>query len=234
MNANLLEQAGINKLDVLNQYEFYRDADNSLRNEIETHSSIVKLEPNTYFYEKGGECSHIALVGSGSVRVFVVGESGREATLYHVLPGESCPVNILSALLNKKTPALAIVEGSLEAVVLPVGIFRKWVSEQRVVQKYVFEALASRLVDVLSLMEETKFHKMDQRLVKFLLGQFESSNFDPPVAQVTHEQIAVELGSAREVVSRMLRGFERMGSVELARGRIILKDKALLSNLLTV
>jgi CRP/FNR family transcriptional regulator len=234
MNANLLERAEINKLDVLNQYTFYKNAEKSLQDEIETNSTIVKLEPNSYFYKKGGQCSHIALVGSGSVRVFVIGKSGREATLYHVLPGESCPINILSAMLDKKTPALAIAEVPLEAVVLPVGIFRKWVAERPVVQQYVFEALASRLVDVLSLMEDTKFRKMDQRLTEYLLNQFENSDYDPPMAQITHEKIAIELGSAREVISRLLGELERMGCVGLARGRIILKDKALLTQLISV
>ena len=82
---------------------------------------------------------------------------------------------------------------------------------------------------MLSLLEVISFKKMDQRLAEFLLGQFESSDMDPPVAKVTHDRIAVELGSAREVISRILGDFERTGLVELARGKIIQKDKAMLN-----
>ena len=217
---------------ILSQYAFYNDAPKSLQDEITANAVSVKLKPKTFFYEKNSQCSHIALVGSGSVRVFIVGDTGREVTLYHVRPGESCPVNILSALLDKNAPAMAIVETPLEAVVLSVDVFRKWISEQPIIRQYVFEALASRLIDVLSLMEEITFRRMDHRLAMFLSGQFECSDTNPPVVKATHEQIAVELGSAREVISRLLREFEHMGIVELTRGRVVQKNKEMLHTIL--
>jgi len=219
------------KLAVLNQYAFFRDAPKSLQDEIINFSVGVKLEPNTFFYEKGQQCEHIALIGSGSVRVFVVGDTGREVTLYHVTAGGTCPVNILSAVLNKDAPALAIVEKPLEAVVLPVAVFSKWIEEHPVIRLFVFEALATRLVDIFSLMEEITFKKMDQRLAGFLVGQFKHSATVPPEARVTHERIATELGSAREVISRLLGEFERMGIVELARGRVVQKNAEMLQEL---
>ena len=218
--------------EVLEHYSFYREASKTLQNEIMNNAGITKLEPNTFFYEKDGQCSHIVLIGTGSVRVFVVGETGgREVTLYHVRPGESCPVNILSALLDMGAPAVAIVEEPLEAVVLPASIFRKWVEDHPVIQKFVFQALASRLVDLLSVVEVNTFQRMDQRLAQFLLGQFQSSDSNPPIARVTHEKIAVELGSVREVISRLLGDFEHMGVVGLARGRVVQKDKVALDKM---
>jgi len=221
----------VNKQNVLKQYGFYRQAAQALQDEIMEYAVSIILEPNTFFFEKGQRCEHIALIGSGSVRVYAVGETGREVTLYRVRPGETCPVNILSSLVDMRSPAIAIVEEPLEAVALPVGMFRKWVSEQSVVQQFVFEGFAYRLSNILTLMEVISFGKMDQRLAKYLLGQFASSDTEPPIAKVTHDRIAVELGSAREVISRLLGEFERAGTIELFRGRIVQKDKAMLSAL---
>jgi len=211
-------------LEILNQYSFYNKSSKYFQDEIISVALNTKLEKNTYFYKRNWQCNHIALVGSGRVRVFIVGDTGREITLYHVQPGDTCPINILSAMLNKSTPAIAVVEEPLNVVLLPVEIFKKWVKEQSIVQQFVFESLGGRLIDVLSLMEQISFQKIDQRIACFLLEQFELSDCNPPIAKMTHMQIATELGSAREVISRTLGCFERMGVVELERGRVIRKD----------
>ena len=143
----------ITKIEILEQYSFYRDAEKILQNEIVENASLTQLEPNTYFFKNGDKCNHIGLLGSGNIRVFVVGESGREVTLYHVGPGDSCPINILSALHNMITPAMAIAEDYLTAVVIPVPIFKEWYTSHAIVQQYIIEALASRLFGVLTLME---------------------------------------------------------------------------------
>jgi len=221
---NNINKTAVDKIDVLNQYAFYRNAPETLQEEIYAQAVIVKLEPDTFFYERANRCEHIALIGSGSVRVYVVGDTGREITLYHVRPGETCPVNVITGLLNMDAPAMAVNEEHLVAVLLPVKRFHRWVSEQEVVRQFIFETFATRMIDILSLMEDISFRKMDQRLANFLSGQFAQSSSEPPVANLTHEKIAVELGSAREVISRLLREFERKGVIELARGRIVRKD----------
>lgn len=214
----------IDKSAVLNQYTFYLSAPKSLQEEIFTQATVVRLEPDTLFFERASRCEQVALIGAGSVRVYVVGDTGREITLYHVRPGETCPINVTTVLLGMDTPAMAVIEKPLVAVLLPVRYFKKWVAEQEVVRQFIFESFATRMVDILSLMEEISFRKMDQRLANFLSGQFEQSSAEPPVANLTHEKIATELGSAREVISRLLRDFERKGVIELARGRIVRKD----------
>ncbi len=152
----------------------------------------------------------------------MVGDNGREVTLYHVSPGESCPINILSALLNKNIPAIAVAETESQAVIFRASKFMQWVSEHHVIRQYVLESISLRLISVLTLMEDLKFRKLDQRLAEYLILQFSTSNQYPPVFESTHEKIAAELGSAREVISRLLGEFERSGGIKLARGRIIL------------
>lgn len=159
MSMNNIRKIVTDKYDVLNQYDFYRNAPKRLQEEIFAQATSVKLEPDTLFYERASRCEHVALIGSGSVRVYVVGDTGREITLYHVKPGETCPVNVITALLNMDTPAMAVVEVKLEAVLLPVKYFHRWISQQEIVRQFVFESFATRMIDILSLMEEIHFVK---------------------------------------------------------------------------
>lgn len=220
------------KRAILEKYAFFRNGGPTLQAGIERVASVVHVEPGSRFFEIGQPCAQVALVGQGSVRVFLASESGREVTLYHVAPGETCPVNLLCALLGRPAPATALIEERLSAVLLPTEAFRRWVAEEPVVRQFVFEAIAIRLVDILSLLQEITFGKLDQRLADFLLRRAASDGRSVvPVVELTHEQIALELSTAREVVSRLLREFERRGAVELARGRIQVRDAAVLEGL---
>jgi CRP/FNR family transcriptional regulator len=212
------------KKEILERYSFFRDAGYSLQLEILSNANTAVLKPGVYFFQPGSQVNQFALVGSGSVRVFVVSEGGREVTLYRVRPGESCPINILSILLNRKAPAIAIVESLLHAVVIDSVCLRKWVSEYSVFRQYVFETFASRMVDVLSLLEDIKFRKLETRLAEYLASQLPVLDSNSAVINITHERLAAELGSAREVITRRLREFERLGIVELARGKIFVNN----------
>ncbi len=218
--------------EILRQYIFYSEASQTLQKEIEQHAHQISIEKNSYIFQKNSRSEYIALLGQGKARVYVVGDNGREVTLYHVSPGESCPINILSALLNQNIPAIAVAETESQAVIFRASQFMQWVSEHHVIRQYVLESISLRLVSVLTLMEDLKFRKLDQRLAEYLILQFSTSNQRPPVIESTHEKIAAELGSAREVISRLLREFERVGSIKLARGRIILIRESALHKLI--
>ena len=218
------------KLAVLERYPFYTQASAELKRRIEDSAAAVNLPFGRHFFERGNSCGNIALVGRGTVRVFVTSASGREITLYNVGPGETCPINLMCTLLRKDAPANAIVAGDLEAVIIPAMAFKKWFDEESVVRDFLLEAMSVRLMDLLMLVEEITFHKMDQRLASFLLQRFEGSAIEPPEVQVTQEQIAYELGSAREVISRLLSEFVRQGAVQHGRGRITLQDRVLLTH----
>jgi CRP/FNR family transcriptional regulator len=222
---------GMELTAVLRAYSFYAAAARGLQEQIETEARGVFLEQGSVFLEIGATCSHIALLGRGMIRVFIPAETGREVTLYNVGPGETCPTNLLCVLLGMKSPAIARAESDVEAVALPGPSFRQWVATEAVVREFVFEALATRLVDVLTLLEQVTFHRMDRRLADFLLARFTRTPKEPPTLSATHEQMALELGSAREVVSRLLKEFERMGAVKLGRGRVVLRDEDILRNL---
>ena len=191
----------------------------------------MSLPAGVFFYREGDLCPSFALVGRGEIRVFKTSVTGREITLYHVQDGEPCLVNVLCVFLGRPAMASAIVEAPTDAVVVPAAVFREWVSAYDSVRRFVFETMAARVVDVMTLVEEVAFGKMDARLAQLLVRRFSMKGLALRVLSTTHEELAAELGTAREVVSRLLKEFERLGAIGLARGRVDLRDGALLQRL---
>jgi CRP/FNR family transcriptional regulator len=213
-----------NKLDTLNRFAFYRQAPAALQASIAAAAEPVSVAAGADFFREGDVCQQLAFVGSGSVRVFKTGEMGREITLYHVETGQACLVSMLSVLAGTPAVATARSEGPAEVLVFPGAAFRAWVKTSDAMRDYAIETMAGRLVDVLALVEEVAFVKMDVRLAGFLLHRFASR----PFMVATHDEIAAELGTAREVVSRLLEKLVRTGAIEVGRGRIELRDPSVL------
>ncbi len=214
------------KLEILSLFSFYQHAPDSLKKEIEQQAGIGELPAGAFYFHEGEACTRIGLVGSGDIRVYKAGDSGREITLYHVRRGETCILTASCILADVSYPATACVEQTTQAVVFPAHVFRHWVATQEIVREFVFTSLARRMADVMSLIDEISFRKLDARLAGFLLSRFTGQGTAVRVLHLTHEQIAVELGSAREVVSRLLKEFERCGAISLARGRVYLRDES--------
>jgi CRP/FNR family transcriptional regulator len=124
--------------------------------------------------------------------------------------------------------ATAQVISSVEAIVFPGNSFRNWVKTDDSIRNFIFETMALRLVDVMTLIEEVAFRKMDIRLADFLLQKFLSTEITSLPLSITHEQIAAELGTAREVISRILKDFDRLGAIRVSRGHITLQEERLL------
>ncbi|HEU5310992.1 MAG TPA: Crp/Fnr family transcriptional regulator [Candidatus Eisenbacteria bacterium] len=215
--------------ELLSKVAFFADAPPELQREIAQSASVVRLAAGAYFLREGDTCAHFAVVVSGKMRVFKLGESGHEITLYHVGAGEACPLNVSCILSERPVPAMARVEEDVEAVVMPATSFRRWVATHESLRSVVFEMFSNRLTEVMSLVEEVAFRRMDQRLAKRLLELFQTATHG--TVDITHADIAADLGTAREVVSRLLKEFERLGAIGLARGRIELVDGALLKEM---
>ena len=212
---------------ILQDYGFFANAHEMLRERIMDAAAHANLVKGTHFFQKGETIHTVALLGSGSVRVYIIGDTGREATLYRVRPGETCPINLLCATLGLRAHAHAHVDEDLEAAVIPAQAFRAWINEEPAIRQLVLQALATRMVDILARVEEILFQRIDQRLADYLL-QRASEDGDVLAVHATHEQIAFEIGSAREVVTRTLKTFEQSGAIALRRGCIIFQDSDLL------
>ena len=220
-----------NKREVLERIPFITGAPSELRRAFREAATVVHLQPGDYFLREGDSCAHFAIVVSGKLRVFKLSESGHEITLYHVGPGEACPLNVSCILSDRPVPAMARVEEAVEAVIVPSATFRGWIAEHEALRTFVFQMFSTRLTEVMSLVEEVAFRRMDQRLARKLADLLAEDGASRGSVGITHADIAADLGTAREVVSRLLKEFERLGAISLSRGKILLRDAALLDDL---
>ena len=190
-------------------------------------SQQLTLPANSTVFRQGDSCGNYLLVLSGSVKVFSRAENGREVILYRVKDGESCTLTTACLFANNLYPAEGITETETTALVIPGDIFNKEIAESEAFRKMVFDQYARRLSDVISLVEDLSFGRIDIRLARILLQLSAHS----PNIETTHQLIASELGTAREVISRQLKEFERKQLITLKRGSIYISDTEGLSSI---
>ncbi len=177
------------------------------------------FQQGTMIYWEGDSCSHIAFILAGEIRVFKTGETGREITLYEVGPGDTCILNASCILSDTKYPANAVTLSRGNMLLLPANEFRKLLNSYEEIRTFVFTLLSQRLAAVMALLEEVVFGRMDERLLDYLIEKSENNTLS-----ATHQVIANDLGTSREVVSRLLKDLERKGKVQLARNSVRLLE----------
>lgn len=180
----------------------------------------VQVPPGTLLFEEAAPCRGFPLVLAGDVRVARGAPGGRSIELYRVGPGELCVVSAAALFGHAVMPAHGVAAGPVELVLLAPPTFEAWTADAAF-RRHVFGTFADRLADVIGLAEAVAFQRLDQRLAGALLGR-------GSVIAVTHQALAEELGTVREIVTRLLRRFERAGWLVLARERIELRDAAAL------
>ena len=180
---------------------------------------VVVLPPQKTVFSPGALCENYLLVIEGSVRTHLLTESGREVVLYHVRPGESCVLTTSCLIGHTRYPAEGVTEKQVTALVVPAEVFHTTLDHSAVFRRFVFDNLAHRLADVMARMEEVAFGSIQARLAQALLDS------DQNPVQTTHQELAAELGTAREVVSRHLKRFEERGWLRLGRGLIQIVDR---------
>lgn len=163
-------------------------------------------------------CRGFPLLVAGSIKVVKSAPAGREMLLYRVEPGGSCVITSSCLLGHTSYTARGIAETPLRLLMLPTALFEKLIAGNAQFRDFVFHLLAERIAGLMLLVEEVAFQRLDQRLAKMLLGKSE------PI-HATHQTLADELGSVREIVSRLLKGFAAQGLVALGRERIELIDR---------
>ena len=188
----------------------------------------VEFKKGTNIHD-GNECTGVILVKSGSLRLYMLSEDGKEVTLYRIFPGEMCMLSASCVLDPITFDVFVDSEENSDCVVIGGCIIEDLTRRMPEVKIFVLETALSRFSDVMWVMQQILFMSMDKRLAIFLLD--ESVNRKSDVLSLTHEQIAKYMGSAREVVSRMLKYFSTEGIVEVSRGGIKLVDKKRLREL---
>ncbi len=184
----------------------------------------VNVPRGTVLFRAGDRCHTFLMVLDGAVRVQMASETGREIVLYRVGRGETCIVTTACLLTDKPYSAEAVAETDIDAVALAAGPFHELVARSAAFRDFVFASFGNRLTGMMMLIEEVAFGRVDLRLARFLADRRDTTGG----LDTTHQALAVELGTAREVVSRQLKEFERRGFVTLSRGRIQVLDPAAL------
>lgn len=201
-------------------------ADLQLVREFQQAAFFARIPSGKDVFVDGDYTDAIALLISGVVRVYKIGDTGREITLYRFGLGESC-ILTANAILNQQSfPAIATVEQDAEAVMIPADTFRDWVRRYDLWREFVFDLLSQRLIKVMAIVDEVVFRQMDRRVASLLLNQAHIQN---PL-RMTHQEIAAELGSSREVISRLMEAFASQGIVRTKRGTIEVLDFELLES----
>jgi CRP/FNR family transcriptional regulator len=174
-----------------------------------------KFPAGTHLYWEGDACAAIAFLFAGQVRVYKCGENGREITLYEIGRGETCILNASCILGSNSYPANAVTATAGEMLLVPAAEFKRLLGSHETLRSFVFSILSERLTEVMQLVNEVAFGRMDVRLLDYLLEK----SCDGLVS-ATHQKIANDLGSSREVVSRLLKELEHQGKVSLARNAV--------------
>lgn len=188
----------------------------------------VILPANTEVFHEGGECRNYIFVLDGATRVYKNFESGREMVLYRLKQGETCSLTTSVLLAGGKYPANAVTEMETRAVLIPAQDFHQVFDASRLFRDFVCRVFGGRIRDMIMLLEAVTTRNVNVRLARWLLDNRSASN----MVMASHLEVAYELGTAREVVSRHLRDFEKHGWVTLSRKRIELQDIPAMQDLL--
>ena len=175
---------------------------------------MVRTVPSgTVMFDERNACQAFPLLIEGTIRVSKTAQNGRELQLYRVVPGEACMLSSSCLLGNVPYSARGVAESDLVLVALPQPVFSRLLAEHEPFRTYVFSLFAERVSELMELVEAVAFQRLDRRLATLLLGKGR-------VIRTTHQSLAEELGSVREIVSRLLKSFADQGLVALERERI--------------
>ena len=190
--------------------------------------AVMHIPAGHQVFAEHQPCQGFPLLLAGSIKVVKLAASGRELLLYRVAPGGSCIISSSCLLGHTAYNARGIAETPLTLLALPITTFSTLLVEHAPFRDFVFHLFAERIAELMQLVEEVAFARLDQRLAKLLLARQEAQ------LAVTHQQLADELGSVREIVSRLLKGFAAQGLVTLGREQLSIVDRPGLQKLATL
>ena len=187
------------------------------------YTAIRTVPAGTVVHNGAVECTGFLLVRSGQLRAYTLSEEGREVTIYRLFDHDCCLFSAACIMSSLQFEVIIETEKDSEIFIIPPSIYQKLMNESLPVSKYTNDLMASRFSEVMWLMEQIMWKSFDKRLAAFLVE--ESSIEGTKLLKITHEKIANHMGTAREVVTRMLRYFQGEGLVILARGTIEITEE---------
>ncbi len=210
-----------NKNKISPEISFLKDADQSIIDLLVENSINQSFPKGTYLSMEGDKCLYFPIIKKGIIRVYKTTETGHEITLYRINPGESCILTVSCLLSNNAFPAIAYVEEDCEVMLVASSVLKEWIIKYEVWRNYIFNYITGVLTKVIGLIEDVSFKRIDVRIIEYLVQLYSSSG---KRLSITHSQIANDIGTAREVVSRCLKQLENENIMTLGRGKITIKD----------
>lgn len=189
------------------------------------HSEVMSLKTGAVVFEELQSCRSFPFILAGNVRVIKRSPTGREISLYNVTPGDACVVSSACLLGHKPYNAVGLVESDCDLVMMPADDF-DYLLTIKDFREFIFSLFSKRVLDLMQLVDEVAFRKLDQRLARLLMGK-------GPMLEISHQALADELGTVREMITRTLNSFADSGVVRLRRGCIEIMDKTGLERLST-
>lgn len=193
--------------------------DTELVNAIAENATYREVKEGDLLMDIGSTIKNIPMVVSGSVKVTREDENGNELLLYYVRPGESCAMSLTCCMAFKRSEIRAVAQEPVEILSIPVEFMDGWMM-YRDWRSFVMNTYRLRFEELLDTVDSIAFHRMDERVMKFLNEKSDAMNTDE--INISHQEIAVDLNSSREVMSRILKQLEKKGLVKLGRNKIFL------------
>ena len=200
---------------LLERFPVFRELPAQRLESLLAEAQLLKAPAGSVLFDAAQPCRGFPLVLEGAVRVAKLAPNGREILLYRVEPGQGCILSGGCLLGHSDYTARGIAEQDVTLLSIPPAPFQELMLQVEPFRRFVFGMYGERLAEVMELVEEVAFRRLDERLAQLLIHR-------GPVIEATHQKLADELGSVREIVSRLLRGFEERGWVKLERERITL------------
>jgi len=198
-------------------YPTFAGLSESALRDLFSEAQLRKAPAGALLFDEHQPCQAFPLLLEGSIRVSKVGSNGREIQLYRVVPGEACVLTSGCLLGNAAYNARGVAETGVAMLALPGSLFSRLLATEAAFRNYVFAVVFERLSDLMQLVDAVAFQRLDRRLASLLLGKGR-------IVHGTHQQLADELGSVREIVSRLLKNFSDRGLVSVAREQIEVLD----------
>ena len=202
---------------LLERFPVFSEVDPAALAEMLRDAQVLRAPAGSILFDAKQPCRGFPLLLEGSVHVMKAAPSGREIVLYRVDPGQGCILSGGCLLGHTDYSATGIAESDVTLISVPPAQFNTLMLECEPFRRFIFGMYGERLAEVMELVEEVAFRKLDSRLAQLLIHR-------GPVIEATHQKLADELGSVREIVSRLLRSFEQRGWVRLERERVSVLD----------
>lgn len=214
---------------IIKNLPFWEHLSKDEKNIVSEKSVLRTYKKGMSIRSSGGGCLGLILILCGEIRVYILSEEGREITLFRIRNQEACVLSASCVITQITFETNMAAETDTEVLIIPASVFGKLAENNIYVKCFMYELMTERFSNVIRNMQQMIFCGFDKRLAEFLLNEYERTGIK--TIRMTHEQIAKELGSAREVVARMMKRFSAEGLVEVRRGTVILKDLRKLQNI---